>query len=302
MPGPNVVLSTDLPNVKLLNRGKVRDLYDLGEQLLIIATDRISAFDYVLPNGIPYKGQVLTSLSRFWFDHTQDVVPNHVLTMDVGEYPSELQEQRALLQGRSMLVRKAERIDIECVVRGYLAGSAWKEYQQLGTVCGQKLPAGLSESEKLPEVLFTPATKAESGHDENISVAEMESIIGKELTQKLKEISIAIYTKARQYAESRGIILADTKFEFGLLGGEVIVIDEMLTPDSSRFWPMDMYEPGRAQHSFDKQYVRDYLESIGWQKHPPVPELPEEVVQRTSERYLEAYRKIVGRPLDGTTE
>ena len=295
---PKVILSTNLKGVPLFHQGKVRDVYDLGEHLLIVATDRISAFDHVLPNGIPYKGLVLTGLSRFWFEYTRDIVPNHVISMEVAEYPAELQSDADTLRGRSMLVHKAKRIDIECVVRGYLAGSAWKEYRASGTVCGQKLPSGLRESERLPEFLFTPATKAETGHDENISIAEMANRVGEELTRKLQEISIALYARARDYAESRGIILADTKFEFGFLNGEVIVIDEMLTPDSSRFWPMDAYEPGRAQHSFDKQFVRDYLESIGWDKEPPVPELPEEIVQRTSERYLEAYKRLVGKPLE----
>lgn len=297
MPKPNIVLSTELEGVQLFSRGKVRDLYDLGEQLLIVATDRISAFDYVIPNGIPYKGQVLTGLSAFWFEYTQDVVPNHIISTDVAEYPEILAPHREILQGRSMFVKKAERIDIECVVRGHIAGSAWKEYRQSGTVCGQKLPTGLAESEQLPEFLFTPATKADSGHDENISVAQMESIVGAELTGKLRDASVAIYTKGREYAASKGILLADTKFEFGLLDGELIVIDEMLTPDSSRFWPMETYEPGCVQNSFDKQYVRDYLESLDWDKQPPVPELPEEVVQRTSERYLEAYQKLTGKPL-----
>ena len=297
MPKSNIVLSTELEGVQLFSRGKVRDLYDLGEQLLIVATDRISAFDYVIPNGIPYKGQVLTGLSAFWFEYTQDVVPNHIISTDVAEYPEILAPHREILQGRSMFVKKAERIDIECVVRGHIAGSAWKEYRQSGTVCGQKLPTGLAESEQLPEFLFTPATKADSGHDENISVAQMESIVGAELTGKLRDASVAIYTKGREYAASKGILLADTKFEFGLLDGELIVIDEMLTPDSSRFWPMETYEPGCVQNSFDKQYVRDYLESLDWDKQPPVPELPEEVVQRTSERYLEAYQKLTGKPL-----
>ncbi|MFQ6041330.1 MAG: phosphoribosylaminoimidazolesuccinocarboxamide synthase [Candidatus Poribacteria bacterium] len=291
---PNVVMETELKNVKLFRRGKVRDIYDLDDRLLFVATDRLSAFDYVLPNGIPYKGKVLTGLSSFWFNYTRSIVDNHFISSDIADLPSNLDRYAELLSGRFMLVRKAERIDIECVVRGYLAGSAWREYQLSGRVCGVKLPSGLRESEKLPEIIFTPATKADSGHDENITISRMENLIGKDLAKQLIERSTAIFAYASEKAESQGLILSDTKFEFGLLNGKLLVIDEMLTPDSSRFWPMDDYEPGRPQKSFDKQYVRDYLESISWNKQPPMPQLPEEVIRRTSEKYLEAYRRIVG--------
>ena len=284
--------------VALANRGKVRDLYDLGEQLLIISTDRISAFDVVLPNGIPYKGQILTGLSEFWFDYTKSIVDNHIITTDVSQYPDALQTDAEVLKGRSMLVRKANRIDVECVVRGYIAGSAWSEYKQDGTVCGEKLPAGLVESERLPELIFTPSTKAEQGeHDENISIAEMEEAIGKELSEKIIQTSFALFEAASEHAEKSGIILCDTKFEFGQIDGQLILIDEVFTPDSSRFWPKDEYKPGSSPPSFDKQYVRDYLSDIGWNKEPPVPELPAEVIRQTSEKYLEAYRLIVGREL-----
>ena len=282
----------------LANRGKVRDLYDLGEQLLIISTDRISAFDVVLPNGIPYKGQILTGLSEFWFDYTRSIVDNHIITTDVSQYPDVLQVDMEVLKGRSMLVRKANRIDIECVVRGYIAGSAWSEYKQDGTVCGENLPAGLTESERLPELIFTPATKAEQGeHDENISIAEMEERIGKALSDKIIQTSFALFEAASEHAEKAGIILCDTKFEFGQIDGQLILIDEVFTPDSSRFWLKDEYKPGSSPPSFDKQYVRDYLSDVGWNKEPPAPELPAEVIRQTSEKYLEAYRLIVGREL-----
>ncbi len=285
-------------NLDLANRGKVRDLYDLGEQLLIISTDRISAFDVVLPNRIPYKGQILTGLSEFWFDYTRSIVDNHIITTDVSQYPDVLQADAEVLQGRSMLVRKANRIDIECVVRGYIAGSAWSEYQADGTICGEKLPAGLTESERLPELIFTPATKAEQGeHDENISIAEMEAEIGRELSEKIIQTSFALFEAASEHAEKSGIILCDTKFEFGQIDGQLILIDEVFTPDSSRFWPKDEYKPGSSPPSFDKQYVRDYLSDVGWNKEPPAPELPAEVIRQTSEKYLEAYRLIVGREL-----
>ena len=285
-------------NLDLPNRGKVRDLYDLGEELLIISTDRISAFDVVLPNGIPYKGQILTELSEFWFDYTKSIVDNHIITTDVSQYPDVLQADAEVLKGRSMLVRKANRIDIECVVRGYIAGSAWSEYQEDGTVCGEKLPAGLTESERLPELIFTPATKAKQGeHDENISIAEMETKIGKELSKKIIQTSFALFEAASEHAEKSGIILCDTKFEFGQIDGQLILIDEVFTPDSSRFWPKDEYKPGSSPPSFDKQYVRDYLSDVGWNKEPPAPELPAEVISQTSEKYLEAYRLIVGREL-----
>jgi len=294
---PNVIMETKLKNTELFRIGKVRDIYDLGDKLLFIATDRLSAFDYVLPNGIPYKGKVLTGLSSFWFNYTRSIVDNHLISTDIVDLSSELAQNSDLLAGRFMLVKKAERIDIECVVRGYLAGSAWREYQANGQVCGIKLPSGLRESEKLPEIIFTPATKADSGHDENITISQMENLIGKDLARQLIECSKAIFASASKKVESQGLILSDTKFEFGLLDGKLISIDEMLTPDSSRFWPMDDYEPGRSQKSFDKQYVRDYLESIGWNKQPPVPPLPEEVIRKTSEKYLEAYRRIVGKDL-----
>ncbi len=282
----------------LATSGKVRDLYDLGEQLLIISTDRISAFDVVLPNGIPYKGQILTGLSEFWFDYTKSIVDNHIITTDVSQYPDVLQADTEVLKGRSMLVRKANRIDIECVVRRYIAGSAWSEYKQDGTVCGEKLPAGLTESERLPELIFTPATKAEHGeHDENISIAEMEAEIGKELSEKIIQTSFALFEAASAHAEKSGIILCDTKFEFGQIDGQLILIDEVFTPDSSRFWPKDEYKPGSSPPSFDKQYVRDYLSDVGWNKEPPAPELPAEVISQTSEKYLEAYRLIVGQEL-----
>ena len=294
----DVIMGIELENVALFRKGKVRDIYDLGDQLLFIATDRLSAFDYVLPNGIPYKGKVLTGLSLFWFNYTNSIVDNHLISTDTADLPSKLAQCADLIAGRFMLVKKAERIDIECVVRGYLAGSAWREYQANGQVCGIKLPSGLRESEKLPEIIFTPATKADSGHDENITISRMENLSGKDLANQLIECSIAIFASASEKAESQGLILSDTKFEFGLLDGKLIAIDEMLTPDSSRFWPMDDYEPGRPQKSFDKQYVRDYLESIGWNKQPPVPQLPEEVISKTSEKYLEAYRRIVGKDIN----
>ena len=294
-----VITKTSLTHLTPAHSGKVRDLYDLGDTLLIVSTDRISAFDFVLPNGIPHKGRILTALSAFWFNYTKHIVDNHLITTDVAQYPDILKPDANLLRGRSMLVRKAKRIDIECVVRGYLAGSAWAEYKKSGTVCGEKLPAGLRESERLPELIFTPATKAEQGeHDENISISRMESLIGKELSQKLIETSFALFNAASEHAENVGLILCDTKFEFGLIGDRLILIDEIFTPDSSRFWPKAEYAPGRSQQSFDKQYVRDYLTNIGWNRQPPVPQLSAEVVQKTSEKYLEAYRLIVGKPLE----
>lgn len=294
----NVITETHLTNIGLAHRGKVRDLYDLGDQLLIVSTDRISAFDYVLPNGIPYKGHILTALSEFWFDYTQSIIDNHLITTAISMYPDVLQPDVLMLKGRSMLVRKASRIDIECVVRGYLAGSAWAEYKTDGTVCGAHLAEGLRESDRLPELIFTPSTKAEHGeHDENISIAQMEDTIGKDLAARLIQTSFALFEAAAKHAEKVGVILCDTKFEFGLIGDQLILIDEVFTPDSSRFWPKDGYESGRPQRSFDKQFVRDYLVGIGWNKQPPVPELPEEVIRKTSERYLEAYRLIVGREL-----
>lgn len=294
----NVITSTKLSNLTPAHNGKVRDLYDLGDEFLIISTDRISAFDVVLPNGIPDKGKVLTGLSKFWFNYTESVVENHVISTEVEDFPDILQPDALLLNGRSMLVKKAKRVDVECVVRGYLAGSGWSSYQKTGEICGQKLPAGLKESERLPELLFTPTTKAEHGeHDEPITIDEMKDQIGSELTDRLIEISFALFNSASEHAENSNIILCDTKFEFGQHNGEIILIDEVFTPDSSRFWPADQYEPGKPQQSFDKQFVRDYLSRIGWNKQPPVPELPDDVVTKTSEKYREAYRLIVGEDL-----
>lgn len=292
-----VLLQTDFPDLTLHARGKVRDLYSLNGQLLFVATDRISAFDYVLLTGIPEKGRVLTQLSLFWFDFLRDVVSNHLVTANVDEYPPALRSHADQLRGRSMLVTKAQMVDIECVVRGYISGSAWKEYEQTGTVCGIELPQGLRESDKLPEPIFTPATKALTGHDENISFAEMCKRTGPELAEQLRDLSLKIYTKAADYAAGRGIIIADTKFEFGHTQQGLVLADEVLTPDSSRFWPADKYQPGRAQESFDKQFVRDYLEAIRWNKQPPAPSLPDDVAQKTSEKYIQAYRILAGREL-----
>ena len=287
-----VVLNTNLKSLKLFKRGKVRDIYELGDHsLIIVATDRISAFDVVLPNGIPQKGEILTGLSLFWFDFTRGIIPNHVI---IGEMPDLPKADRQLLEGRSMLVKKAQPLPAECIVRGYLSGSAWKEYQSRGSVSGIQFPAGFKESQKLNEPLFTPSTKAETGHDINISFRELQNLVGRELADKLQETSINVYLKAWEYAAERGIIIADTKFEFGLYDENVILIDELLTPDSSRFWSKDLYEPGRPQPSFDKQYVRDYLESVKWDKNPPAPELPPEVIEETSKKYLEAHRRLVG--------
>jgi phosphoribosylaminoimidazole-succinocarboxamide synthase len=292
-----VVLQTDLP-LPLFGRGKVRDTYDLGERLLMVATDRLSAFDCVLPNGIPDKGRVLTHLSAFWFDRTNDLIPNHLLSTDPTDLPEAVQRQAAMLDGRFMLVLKAERIDFECVVRGYLAGSGWQEYQQTGAVCGIQLPPGLRQADELPEPIFTPATKAESGHDVNISLEAMKNEIGEDLGQALADASIAIYRAAADYALDRGILIADTKMEFGLLEGNLILIDELLTPDSSRFWAVGDYTPGSSPPSFDKQYVRDWLERSGWNKQPPAPALPPDVVQGTTDRYREALEWLTGEPLD----
>jgi len=292
-----ILLQTDFPELTLHARGKVRDLYSLNGQLLFVATDRISAFDYVLATGIPEKGRVLTQLSLFWFDFLKDVVKNHLVTANVEQYPAPLKKYAHDLRGRSMLVTKAQMVDIECVARGYLSGSGWKEYQQTGAVCGIKLPSGLKESDKLPEPIFTPATKALSGHDENISIEEMAKRTGKELAEKLRDLTLKIYKTAADYAAGRGIIIADTKFEFGQTPQGLILADEVLTPDSSRFWPADKYQPGKAQESFDKQFVRDYLEAIKWNKQPPAPSLPEEVARKTSEKYIEAYRILAGREL-----
>ena len=293
----NILLETSLPGVELLGRGKVRDIYGLDDRLLIVATDRISAFDYILATGIPDKGRVLTQLSVFWFDFLQDVTPTHFLTADVDDYPEALRAYRDQLKGRSMLVKRARMMDIECVARGYLAGSGWKEYRETGRVCGISLPPGLKESDRLPEPIFTPSTKAQTGHDENISFEAVVKIVGEELAERLRRLTLQVYSKAAQYAESRGVLIADTKFEFGLAGGELILADEVLTPDSSRFWPLATYHPGGPQPSYDKQYVRDYLESIHWNKQPPAPALPPEVAARTSEKYNEAYRALTGKSL-----
>ena len=290
-----IVWETSLPGIQFLNRGKVRDLYEVGDNLLIVATDRLSAFDVVLPTPIPDKGRVLTQLSLFWFDLLRDILPNHVLM--AADLPRELASFHTQLDGRSMLCQRTKPLPIECVVRGYLSGSGWKDYRATGKVCGIALPQGLQESERLPEAIFTPSTKATEGHDENISFDEAVARIGGELAERVRAVSLEIYKRASAYAEPRGIILADTKFEFGLAGDRLIWIDEALTPDSSRFWPADGYQPGRAQPSFDKQYVRDYLERIGWDKQPPGPELPPEVVAATRTRYREAYRQLTGHEL-----
>lgn len=289
----NVLLKTDLP-LKLFMHGKVRDIYDLGNELLMISTDRISAFDCVLPNGIPYKGKVLTGLSVFWFNFTRSIIENHLITANVDEFPDETRKYSNILRGRSMIVKKAKRIDIECVVRGYISGSAWKEYKEKGSVSGISLPKGLKECEELPEPIFTPAIKAETGHDININEKKVAYLIGDELKEKLKKISLNIYKKAFVKAKKRGIIIADSKFEFGISDKKLILIDELLTPDSSRFWSLENYSPGGAQKSFDKQFVRDYLEKIKWNKEPPAPILPEEIVKKTSQRYLEVYKRITG--------
>jgi phosphoribosylaminoimidazole-succinocarboxamide synthase len=293
----SVLLTIDIPALPFFRKGKVRDIYDLGDKLLLIATDRISAFDVVLPNGIPDKGKVLTQLSAFWFEYTNSIIPNHLISTKVTDFPEATKKYQQMLNGRTMLVKKSRGVEIECVVRGYLAGSGWKEYQKSGTVCGIQLPKGLVESSKLPEPIFTPSTKASSGHDINISEQEMINIIGRDLGKMLKEKSLAIYQTAAKYAESHGIIISDTKFEFGILDDELILIDEVLTPDSSRFWQQDEYLPGQSQKSFDKQFVRDYLETLDWNKTPPGPILPEEVISKTREKYREAYFRLVGKQL-----
>ena len=293
----SVILQTQIPGVNLHARGKVRDVYRIGDRLLIVATDRISAFDYILATGIPDKGRVLTQLSIFWFDFLRDVVPTHFLTAGVADYPAPLPQFEDQLQGRSMLVKRADMVEIECVARGYISGSGWKEYRENGTVCGIRLPAGLRESDKLPEPIFTPATKAQTGHDENISFERMAGLIGEDLARRLRDLTLEIYSRAARYAETKGIIIADTKFEFGFVNGELVLGDEVLTPDSSRFWPAETYRPGGAQFSYDKQYVRDYLESIHWNKQPPAPALPEDVAARTGEKYRQAYRVLTGRDL-----
>jgi phosphoribosylaminoimidazole-succinocarboxamide synthase len=279
------------------SQGKVRDIYDLGDRLVIVTTDRLSAFDVILPDPIPYKGEVLTKISLFWFDLLRDIVPNHVLSIEPEDLPEELRRFEDEWAGRFMIVRKAEVFPVECIVRGYLAGSGWKEYRETGAVCGQKLPEGLMESSMLPEPIFTPSTKAEIGaHDENISLERMIEIVGEDVAKKLRDTSIALYRAARDHAAGRGLIIADTKFEFGLIDGKVALVDEALTPDSSRFWPADEYEPGHGQPSFDKQFVRDWLEKSGWDKRPPAPELPEDIVVVTAEKYIEAYELLTDEP------
>jgi phosphoribosylaminoimidazole-succinocarboxamide synthase len=291
------LLESNLEGVERHGRGKVRDVYSVDDRLLIVATDRISAFDYILATGIPDKGRVLTQLSVFWFDFLKDLTPTHFLTADVDQYPAPLPQFRDQLEGRSMLVKRARMVEVECVARGYLAGSGWKEYRTSGTVCGIRLPAGLKESDKLPEPIFTPATKAQTGHDENVSFDTVVNLLGGELAGQLRDLTLAIYGKAADYAAGRGVIIADTKFEFGFVDGTLVLADEVLTPDSSRFWPSETYRPGGAQPSYDKQYVRDYLESIHWNKQPPAPGLPAEVAAATSEKYKEAFRVLTGRAL-----
>lgn len=294
-----VLLRTDYSELELHASGKVRDVYRLdADHLLFVATDRISAFDYVLATGIPHKGRVLTQISLFWFDFLKDIVPNHLVTADVDRYPGALRSHADELRGRSMMVMRAEMFPVECVARGYLSGSSWKEYKMTGTVCGIKLPPGLKESDQLPEPIFTPATKATTGHDINIPFEEMCRLMDPGLCRRLRDLTLQIYKKAADYARQRGIIIADTKFEFGQTGQGITLADEVLTPDSSRFWPADTYEPGKAQNSYDKQYVRDYLEEIRWNKQPPAPALPPDVALRTSEKYLEAYRQLTGRKLE----
>jgi phosphoribosylaminoimidazole-succinocarboxamide synthase len=294
-----VLLKTDYSELELHASGKVRDVYCLdSDHLLFVATDRISAFDYVLATGIPHKGRVLTQISLFWFDFLKDIVPNHFVTADVSRYPAVIRRHADELRGRSMMVMRAEMFPVECVARGYLSGSGWKEYKATGTVCGIKLPPGMKESDQLPEPIFTPATKATTGHDINISFEEMCKLVDPKLSRQLRDITLRIYQKAADYARQRGIIIADTKFEFGQTAQGITLADEVLTPDSSRFWPADTYQPGKAQDSYDKQYVRDYLEEIRWNKQPPAPALPQEVARRTSEKYLEAYRQLTGRELE----
>ena len=293
-----VLVKTNFPDLQLHASGKVRDVYNVdANHLLFVATDRISAFDYILATGIPNKGRVLTQISMFWFDFLRDIVPNHVATADVAQYPEALRKYADQLRGRSMLVKRAEMFPVECVARGYLSGSGWKEYQATGSVCGIKLPAGLRDSDQLPDPIFTPATKAVTGHDENISFDRAVEILGRETAETLRDLTLRIYKKASDYAKQRGIILADTKFEFGVTAAGITLADEVLTPDSSRFWPADTYAPGKTQNSYDKQFVRDYLESIKWNKQPPAPALPAEVASKTSEKYMDAYRRLTGHDL-----
>jgi phosphoribosylaminoimidazole-succinocarboxamide synthase len=291
----DILLDIDLPGIKPFKKGKVRNVFDLGDSLLLVASDRISAFDSVMPNGIPDKGAILTQISLFWFDFTKNIIMNHIIQSDVEKYPPQLKPFKDKLAKRSIIGKKAELIPVECVVRGYLSGSGWKEYQKSQSICGLKLPAGLSESSKLPEPIFTPTTKAEQGHDLNITFEQVVELVGAQTARTIKDKTIALYKACADHADKKGIIIADTKFEFGFYNGEIIIIDEMLTPDSSRFWPKDLYKAGQGQPSYDKQFVRDYLESIKWNKEPPAPELPEEVVKKTREKYMEAYTKLTGR-------
>ncbi len=297
MMSDQTLLQIDLPDIPKVKSGKVREVFDLGDSLLFVASDRISAFDCIMPNGIPRKGEVLTQISHFWFDQTEKLVPNHRLAKADDALPAVLQPFADKVARRSMIVKKSQPLAIECVVRGYLAGSGWKEYKASQTVCGIKLPAGLKESSELPEPIFTPATKAETGHDENISFEEAVKIVGKDIAEKARDLSLKIYNFARDYARQRGIIIADTKFEFGIYNGELILIDEVLTPDSSRFWPADQYQAGKGQPSFDKQFVRDYLETLDWDKTPPAPALPNEIVMKSQAKYLEAYERLTGKVL-----
>lgn len=290
------LLQVDLPGIPKIKSGKVREIFDLGENLLFVATDRISAFDCVMPNGIPRKGEILTQISYFWFEHLKCMIGNHLISAANDPLPPELEKFPELAR-RSMIVKKAKPLAIECVVRGYLAGSGWKDYQRTNAVCGVLLPNGMKESSQLPEPIFTPATKAETGHDENISFAEACKLVGREVATAVREVSLKIYQEASEYALKRGIIIADTKFEFGIYNNRIILIDEVLTPDSSRFWPADKYEPGRSQPSFDKQFVRDYLETLDWNKQPPAPALPAEIVSKTQQKYLEAYARLTGKAL-----
>jgi phosphoribosylaminoimidazole-succinocarboxamide synthase len=292
-----VLLETNFFDLPLRGRGKVRDVYELDDALLFVATDRISAFDCILGSGIPCTGRVLTQTSLFWFDFLKDLIPSHVITADLQKYPPRLAMLNMFLDGRSMIVKKAQMVEVECVARGYLTGSAWKEYQAQGTICGIKLPPGLRESERLPEPIFTPATKAKTGHDENVSFERIASQVGTDLAERLRDLTLAIYSRAAAYANERGLILADTKFEFGFVGDDLVLADEALTPDSSRYWPADGYQPGGPQPSFDKQYVRDYLETLKWNKRPPAPKLPDDVIRKTSQKYQEAYRRLTGKAL-----
>ena len=295
---PEVILNTDFPKLKLYAKGKVRDIYEVGENLLLVSSDRISAFDIIMNQGIPYKGMVLTKISEFWFDFTKDIIPNHFITTDVNKYPEECKEYAEVLKNRSMLIKKAKVVPIECIVRGYITGSGWKDYKRTGEISGIKLKEGLKESEKFPEPLFTPSTKAEIGeHDENISAEQAMQITDKETFNTVKDATIKIYKKASEYALTKGIIIADTKFEFGKVNDEIILVDEVLTPDSSRFWPQDKYQVGSGQASYDKQFLRDYLLSINFNMQPPPPPLPDEIIQKTSEKYLDIYKKLTGQSL-----